>query len=269
MKIGIHLPPQFGQRSPLEGGIDGEPEVRSGSGFEQLLEAMRLAMGEQSCPDGRAAALAPEIGTHSQAFENAQLLVGTALDLRGWDLPGREGEVRPFAERHRDIVGRVRDLLETLAAHVAQPLHPHAGDGQYPPAPVAGDPGVAGPGPMADGPAPKIGRVNSARGAVAFGSNLAAARTEAALRPAPEAPRARSRGSAAKSSGPALSEADAGRQSRFAAQLLATEGGLRVMLRLPRLSDGERGELEARLGQLLEAFGHRRREIVIQEIGTA
>jgi hypothetical protein len=66
---------------------------------------------------------------------------------------------------------------------------------------------------------------------------------------------------------PALAGPDSG-QAMFSAQLQAAEGGVRVILRLPRLTEAERGELAARIGQLLDGFGHRRREIVIQENGT-
>ena len=54
--------------------------------------------------------------------------------------------------------------------------------------------------------------------------------------------------------------------SPFGAHLHAAEGGLRLLLRVPRLAEGERVEIEARATQLFERFGHRRHAIVIHEI---
>lgn len=51
------------------------------------------------------------------------------------------------------------------------------------------------------------------------------------------------------------------------AQFVPLEGGLRLVLRLPRLPDDMRAELEARLHQLLTAFGHSRHELLIRESG--
>lgn len=86
-------------------------------------------------------------------------------------------------------------------------------------------------------------------------------------RPAPSSlPALRAKPAAIADPGPAAAES---RQAVFSAQLQAAEGGVRVILRLPRLTEAERGELAARIGQLLDGFGHRRREIVIQEIATA
>ena len=51
------------------------------------------------------------------------------------------------------------------------------------------------------------------------------------------------------------------------AQFVPLEGGLRLVLRLPRLPDDMRAELEARLHQLLAAFGHSRHELLIRQSG--
>lgn len=53
--------------------------------------------------------------------------------------------------------------------------------------------------------------------------------------------------------------------SQFGAKLLILEGSVRLLLKLPTIEDGERGELAAGLARLLESFGHHRHEIVIHE----
>lgn len=65
---------------------------------------------------------------------------------------------------------------------------------------------------------------------------------------------------------PAAPSRPAARNSAFGAQLFALETGLRLVLRLPRLADGERDELTAGLARLFESFGHWRHEIVIREL---
>lgn len=270
MKVGM-APPQFGPRQLLEGAHGSEPDRGATGGFEQLLEAMRLAMDEQAFqPDGQAAALAPAIGSHSQAFERARLLVETALELPGWNLPsGQHGDGRRISDRHEQILGKVRELLERLAAHLAPQSAPPAQSGQH----IAPDkaPLAARLGNIAEPRlAVKAPRAGLARSPVPLPSSLAThAQAQAASRPTPNAGKALFKSHAAKGSAPTPPETNPGQNSRFAAQLLAAEGGLRVMLRLPRLSADERSELETRLGQMLESFGHRRREIVIQEIATA
>jgi hypothetical protein len=258
MKVGM-LPPQFGPRQLLEGAPGSEPDRGAAGGFEQLLEAMRLAMDEQAFqPDGQAAALAPAIGSHSQAFERARLLVETALDLRGWNLPeGRPDVDRRIAERHEKIVAKVHELLERLAAQLA----PHAPDAE----PVAArltnmaEPRIAA----------GLAKTNPMRAALPLPSSAVLhVQGQATNRLLPHPATGPLRTAPAKSAD-TRPETGAGQRSRFAAQLLAAEGGLRVMLRLPRLSDAERSDLETRLGQMLESFGHRRREIIIQEITTA
>jgi hypothetical protein len=55
----------------------------------------------------------------------------------------------------------------------------------------------------------------------------------------------------------------------FSARLIASDGTVRLLLRLPRLDEGERNQIETGLARLLSSFGHRRHEIVIHEIGRA
>lgn len=57
------------------------------------------------------------------------------------------------------------------------------------------------------------------------------------------------------------------RRETVAARLIAGDGTLRLLLRLPLLDEGERAQLETGLGQLLSSFGHRRHDIVIHEVG--
>jgi hypothetical protein len=255
MKIGIPQPPQSSLWPSSERGIGGDADPAASGGFEQLLEAMRLAM---ESPDGQAAAPQPEIGSHSQAFEKAQLLVETSLDLSNGSTPaGRDGADRPISEHHAEIVAKVGDLLERLAARFA----PH---------PIqAGEPVEAGPAGIAEpGRDVRLAQTDFPRAPLAS-RPIVHLPAEAAIRHAPGPARAPSRSVAPQGRPPLPPGTGSGQLSRFAAQLLATEGGLRVLLRLPHLSDAERGDLELRLGRLLESFGHRRSEIVIHETATA
>jgi hypothetical protein len=260
MKIGTHVPPHFTQRPLQEAELGGEADPRAAGGFEKLLEAMRLAMED---PGTHAAALQPKIGSHSQAFEQAQLLVEIALDLSGSETPvGAEPGHPRIAERPEQVVAKVRELLERLAATVApQARSPAGGSGLETiqrGLPIQQDGGgqrhLAGRLPQA--PVPSPSRAGHHAPADAAGR-------------VPSAPIRTSKSPVSKGSAPPQPDTGAARHSRFAAQLLAAESGLRVMLRLPRLSEDERSELQARLGQLLESYGHRQREIVIQEIATA
>lgn len=59
----------------------------------------------------------------------------------------------------------------------------------------------------------------------------------------------------------------AGQTSRFAILLVAGEDGPLMVLRLPRLSEAERQELEMRAAEMAASLGKRPIRIAVQEVG--
>ncbi|HZF46571.1 MAG TPA: hypothetical protein VEZ26_09550 [Sphingomonadaceae bacterium] len=57
-----------------------------------------------------------------------------------------------------------------------------------------------------------------------------------------------------------------GQTSPFGAQLVRAEGGLQLVLRLPKLAESDRTALETALAHLLEDHGHHRTAIIIHEV---
>jgi|GEM_PF-1247914 len=228
------------------------PENAGSDGFDELLSRMLEGLPSKT-RDKVAAAITPRIGASAKAFGEASLLVQTAVDflqvqLRGsiaeglsaalppqhsacWPLQADKAAVEGPAPHGADAwTASLRSLWQAAAIHRAP-----AGAGQG-----------AGSIPIQHQPA--------------AGSPSAALEREPASDPVEVSPFPERTGHAGR---PTSGD---GRANRFAAQLMAAENGLRLLLKLPRLDDGERKELEARVARLMEGFGHRQHELVIRQI---
>lgn len=214
-------------------------------------------------PATEAAAIQPRIGEEARPFVAGALLVNTALQPREASLPTPQA-----ASGCRTVIspppdGRWREMPGGTAA----PLVPEA--------PLAGVADVTAsepqPGlPAYSGPAVTRGAgtpPNSAPAAIPAPNPVSRGVTPssrtATKEPASETP-ARIHTPSIRTGNPAPPPEAGGACS---AQLVWAEGGLRVVLRLPRLPGEMRAELETRLQQLLRGFGHFRHEFLIRHSG--
>ncbi len=270
----------------LQTDAEGTP---SAGDFAELLATLLAAgreLGDRRLPQSeqreeqarRAAELTPLPGTPAEAFSAARLLVDLALDF-----PASDGEAQRMA-----ALCEAREIGGPPPLTPPKPISSAAGAAairlaEQPDCPIT----VASPFPDPSG----------ARAAPAFASGhtpagqpieLSRIPARAALsqttfpQAAPSAPAtaAPSRTSAPRLAAPSVSTSTphpasapdpapgtpSGRTSPYGAQLVAVEGGLRLVLRLPKLAEGERHGVEAALSRLLESHGHRRTAIVIHEI---
>ncbi|HTN14553.1 MAG TPA: hypothetical protein VL017_03135 [Devosia sp.] len=209
----------------------------------------------------KAAELAPPLGTPVEAFSAAQLLVGMALDPAGRFIAEtaaglREDEIAERPEAATSVA--IHDVIP----HSLGPARPQFAPPEIaaPAAPDRANPATLSP----DTPASAISAPLAPDSRTTAYQPVTLARPEAPQR----LPAARINDAARQrpaSADPAPST-QPGRSSPFGAQLISAEGGLRLVLRLPKLAEGERAALEAALERLLESHGHRHTAIVIHEI---
>ncbi|KPL68265.1 hypothetical protein SZ64_09110 [Erythrobacter sp. SG61-1L] len=254
---------------------------------DHRLPVSRLLDAKQEEAARQAAALAPLPGTPAEAFSAARLLVDLALDFpsdhmaHGDNTSMRVGELdsktaTPLAERLGARHPKTHAGMPSATASTAGPPEMRARPAQSTllnrPASVASLLNASGTivqpvGRMtADGTALRIQRsawnaalppAIPARPAIVSGSSFG--QQIPSQQSATAGPQCGSAPDQAQG-------APAGRTSPFGAQLISAEGGLRLVLRLPKLAEGERAGLEAALSQLLERHGHRHTAIVIHEI---
>jgi len=236
----------------------GNSQRRGGSappdtGFADLLAGLLFARSEGSGQRDHAAAIRPRIGAQPHSFESARLLVETALASGPSSAAAPQATGEPSVPAAvagippDEVAAQLRDLLSGLSAAPAEaassePLAAVArGVLMRPASALAAMPEATGQDPVP----PPIGA--TARAATrASGRPLDAQETAGATPDRPETTSAQS--------------------TRFAARLFSEEGGLRLLLRLPRLSGEERAELETRISALFDSLGHRRPRLVLQEI---
>lgn len=267
MKIGVALPlGQLTSRSP--GQHRGDDGDQVGTAFADLLAALAAMQGNEArkidlpellgqAPQGvestRAPDLAPQIGTHGKAFEQGRLLVETAL---------------PFQNRELPAPG-IR-ATEVLDLRVTAPFPSNA--------PLAHRPAQDSSGAFANILSQWLQR---AAGHVSGGKAASRAsqpvlhwpqaQPQAANMPASPTGLARilpsyTAAERAQSAEPSLTSHTGAGTAPFGAHLIAIEGGLRLLLRLPKLAEGELAELRADLARLFESFGHHTHDIIIHEI---
>lgn len=243
MKVGVPpspvamampLPPRFGG--------DGERPL---SDFAEMLAAM-LGAGAQAA-EARAAEFTPQIGSDGEAFERARLLVETALEFPNADRAPAAARVSeplvaelpsPSLQRAQPSALQPAASAELVAHRLPYPLSspPRAPD-RVQTTPIA-------PAPARQSHAPPTPLASATGQTVRKDARLAG----------PEHPGTDTPQRATRPVSP------------FGAQVFAFEDGLRLLLKLPRLADGERAELETELARLLNDFGHRKHQIVIHEI---
>ena len=215
--------------------------------FESLLKGFDNQLNFKD--DGQKSIM-PVIGQSADSFLEAALPIHTALPLpasRIW---------QEVAEQISTAIEDVRSLPAVeqaihILARVAEALHrdPAAGTPTAANAPIAVTIPTSRPGPIApEQPA------SSATPIAQIRANMQPERTSGLL----ASLRLPARTSGTELPAPAAI-------SPFTAHLLDLEGQLRLVVRLPRLLESERQELETRLRQLLEEFGHHGSELVIRD----
>ncbi len=200
------------------------------------------------------AAIRPTIGEGAHAFCASALLVGTAF-------PPHTAGIGPEPRMAQPAAGAAPGLtLPEADPAVAPATRFEAGrslpmGGSMPASPQEGR--LPGPALLPKGASPAA--MASPAAASALSRPGPSAQMQPDSGPAGErASSARSRSAPADASGPTA-------MGTALAQFVPLEGGLRLVLRLPRLPDDMRAELEARLHQLLSAFGHSRHELLIRQ----
>lgn len=280
----VHPQPAYVPAS-LQTDVEGTP---SAGDFAELLTALLTTgreLGDRRLPQSeqreeqarRAAELTPLPGTPAEAFSAARLLVDLALDF-----PASDGEAQRMAalREAREIGGppplSPPEPVSAAAAAAAirlteQPDCPIAVASPFPdPSGARAAPAFAsGHTPAGQSiepsriPARALSQTTFPQAAPSTPAAAAPSRTSAPRIAAPSVSTSTPRPASAPDPAPGM---PSGRTSPYGAQLVAVEGGLKLVLRLPKLAEGERHGVEAALSRLLESHGHRRTAIVIHEI---
>lgn len=278
--------PAFPQKvAPQQGQLSNSiPGVRTDSGtqasaFSDLLASLLATREEPDLtPDflpsrhgelteeqaRRAAALAPSPGAPAEAFSAARLLVEMALNLPGGhsesltqpSLSSRveTSAIPPGATTARPDNAIAKELpVASIAPDLQGPQTPH-----YRPEQPA-----LSPQPSDTLTARGLSAANMGRAMPTTGTGTGAAPEPRQSIPLPELPQSRDSQRAAHEP---LVAMPSGQTSPFGAQLVRTEGGLQLILRLPKLAENERRALETALTHLLESHGHRSSAIVVHEV---
>ncbi|MDD3799219.1 MAG: hypothetical protein PHE36_08585 [Novosphingobium sp.] len=249
---------------------DGDHAQAGGLPFDLLLaiEAAQLA-----APDGmdhatpRAAAIRPAIGEDAHPFAQSPLLVETALAFASETASGGT-DAREDRHAAATPTGHVEDLPPHLADAVAALL------GTFGVASSA-SPGVSST-PSAPAPSAPPSTVSATVAAVpvrAHAEGPLAPNGLPTVRPAPPAPASAREpaGNMAERAAPSTpakappSAPAAAPGSTLAVHWLPVEGGVRLLVRLARLPDELRAELETRLRELFGAFGLTLRDLDFHE----
>ncbi|WP_324740466.1 hypothetical protein U8326_11620 [Tsuneonella sp. CC-YZS046] len=202
------------------------------------------------------AAIWPAIGEGAHPFCASALLVSTAFPPQTAGAGAEPRMVQPAAGSTPGLTLPQSDPAMTLAAPFEASRS--ASLGSSAPALPQGS-HLPGPALLPRGASPAA--MTSTAAASAPPRPGLSAQTQPDSRPAGErSSSVRSRSALADPSRPAAT-------ATALAQFVPLEGGLRLVLRLPRLPDDMRAELEARLHQLLAAFGHSRHELLIRQSG--
>lgn len=238
----------------------GHPEPTSGDTpvegtdilFEALLKGFDKILEFQE--EGRSA-IHPEIGESAESFLEAALPASTALPLAA-----ATKEMGAALDRAHAAIDTIRpatraDQAVHLLARVAEALHAWLAS------PATGSPVSAS---HASVTAPALQAASAPANLPTLSPSLPApnirpTRLPDGMQGLVASLRLPGRSNADPSASPATSP--------FAAHLLDLEGQLRLVLKLPKLPEDQRQDLEARLRRLLEEFGHYRPDLVIREAG--
>lgn len=266
--------------SPLPGGDPFAPN----DGFAELLASMlendrtsspsagRGTAGPRwaalSSPDCHERSITPDgssqIGSSSMAFERGQLLVETACDLTHAEpsIAIAQLSVDPSEARHASIAAwnevpplpwqqfadaRSISFATNWIVGQALPFAPQAS--------MARADAFSRAVPIKNTAVPQMPSVGWSSAAPP-GPSEPAISIEPTVEPGPNF-------------GAELAGNTAHLNEPFSARLITSDGTVRLLLRLPRLDEGERNQIETGLARLLSSFGHRRHDIVIHEIGRA
>lgn len=269
--------PFAGQGQSKMGQVDAST---AGDGFAQLLATMlgNGAAGEEMLSPGasRPPAALPQATGHSASQEQGATL----------ELSSPIGSASLAFERGQLLVETACDLPTATTARLT--MHPSRGPVEMPGSTSAtsDDPGQERAG-LANNPevpstqwtigqalpfSPKV-TATGATAILSWAPTRASAQQQSIAGPlrAPNMPRASIGTEQAFKSAianPATPPGTAATSNEpFSARLVAVDGVLRLLLRLPHLDDGERAQIEAGLARVFASFGHRRHDIVIRETG--
>ena len=246
--IGPHLPSAPAPRRDFPAPAAAprhEAHAAPDTGFAAILTRhMPRPPAPSPDPFGKAAAIRPAIGSTAQSFAASPLLVATAMATPAGPVasPQAAGEVpsQPVAELPAALGNALAALLSQVSGALGTVAPSH---GRSHPATATHSAVLAGRTDRSAAPAP----VPFAASPMMPGRTTADTKVEQSAVTRPATPAQRPQGSA------------------WAVHCLPLEGGVRLLIRLTRLSDGTRSELESRLHDLFRQFGLTLRDLDLRE----
>ena len=227
---------------------DGQPLALPFAMALALQSRLTEAEGPTEGVGTHAAAIRPQIGASAQAFSASSLLVETALPLssgidveRGTAAPVTAARLAAGSALPVELPAALTAAMEGAVARITAGASPASGESALP----SGQKGAITPGSRA---LPAASPMQAPGGLALRGPADSAARNGEVTGTARPAPPARHHAGGA-----------------FAIHCLQVEGGIRLLVKLARLPDDQRGELEMRLRDLFGAFGLDLRELEFHE----
>lgn len=260
MKVALSTTPQTAVQPYAQGTLDAPSPGTGGDGFAQMLAQMLSLSPAESRESSPATEIAPGLGASTQAFQNARMLVETALEHSRSEV-GTAASERALPElpvleklasadaKNLDEASRSTAAISELSAvnfNLISAKNLTTGTVRAV-APAHSAPSFQLAMRALTQPPISISTANALRPANPDSGNVPPATVTQAL-PA------------------ALKQAEGGHSTPFSAQLLTTDSGLVLLLRLPKLASTERADLENSTVRLLQGLGLKRHQIVIQEI---
>ena len=260
MKIALPALPQWASQALSSGSSPADSNLPGADGFAHLLAQMLMPTPAET-GESMAAEIAPGMGASTQAFQNARMLVETALHQSRTPTPAPRDTAEPASPTHLRLLQKLESLLS--GSPKTTPLAEQGVSGSVGTPLAQLSPALTNSHQAAElrfhGPQlPLVVPPNLVRTPV---SNPTAEKPPAGPAELQTLPAHR-----LQSAPPAPAKATEGQASSLSARLLSTDGGLILLLRLPRLDASERAELEGGANRLLQGLGLKRHQIVIQEI---
>ena len=253
--IGSQLPAaaprQHAAKQPLPSQSDGAP-----SEGKDAFAALLTQLAQQLHTDSSVAALVrPEIGSDAKAFAASPLLVRTALASATNAASTGPASASAVTVSPAAVPPELLTALTQALEAMLDGLTSHSGDHAMPPA--AGSAASKGQA----SPVPALSLSGAATSAPLSPAARASLPGAAPIEPAGTATSTL----AALPQGTGQTSKQSG---SWALHCLPVEGGFRLLVRLIRLPDDLRGELEARLRDLFSEFGLNLRDLDLRETGS-
>lgn len=254
MKVASHQLPHMAAPHSAPKAWDAPAPDTAQNGFAQLLAQMRPVAPAEMQDNRHSAEIVPELGGSAQAFQNARLLVETALEYPAhYATPNTTHLASPIE----------RQLLEQPQLAISSAPNTAARFGITTKS-FDTPPSVPQPANTLPSGTSRLASPNGSTSTLQVPTQPSVAFSTAPQ--ASSANRQPAINAVTSTATPTPKQTDGGHNSPFSAQLLATDGGPLLLLRLPKLAAAERADLENSAARLLQVLGLKRHQIVVQEI---